>query len=306
MPQLEAPDGAKDAMCRCAHGIAPPNVALMHLFLASENADEAERALGHAIWDALEARNEDAASRLSEMQRLWHAAPGAFSTVAAIHGLTLQAPRDPTRIAHYEELFDRAAAISPVAGVALYSLGDSALLDAATAEVISFMRRCGLFAPDATALEIGCGLGRFLQALAPMLRFVAGVDISGAMLRSASILLAGCANAVAIRGGGYDLSFLRDNAFDVVFAIDSFPYLVDAGAAERHVQEAARVLKPDGRLLILNYSYRGDRDADRQELCGYAGTAGLSEVPLAHEGFVHWDGSAFLFSKRSCSMSNLR
>lgn len=290
--------GVAQALRRCAEGAAPPNVALMHLFIAAANVEEAERALGHAIWDALELRDDEAAIRLGTMQKLWESAPDAFSTIAAIHGLA-SCPADPyaPKIAQYRMLFDRAAQISPIAGVALYSLGDEALLEAATAEVVALMRRCGLIHPQAVALEVGCGSGRFLHALAPELRFVIGVDISEAMLRCASRRLNGAENAAAIRTAGRDLSSLADSSFDLVFGIDSFPYLVDAGAAERHVAEAARVLKRDGRLLVLNYSYSGDAERDHAEIVGAATTAGLLELPVALGELSYWDGAAFLFRK---------
>ena len=66
-------------------------------------------------------------------------------------------------------------------------------------------------------------------------------------------------------------------AFDLVLAIDSFPYIVQTGAAMavRHVADAARVLRPGGALCILNLSYRNDAGAGpgRRAAVGRSATA---------------------------------
>ena len=62
-------------------------------------------------------------------------------------------------------------------------------------------------------------------------------------------------------------AFLPTDAFDLVLAVDSFPYLTQAGiAAELHVADAARMLRPGGTLAIFNLSYGGlAGDCDRAE-----------------------------------------
>ena len=49
-----------------------------------------------------------------------------------------------------------------------------------------------------------------------------------------------------------------------------------------HFQEAARVLKPSGHFLILNFSYRGDLDADRADISRLAARAGFRSCATAH------------------------
>jgi SAM-dependent methyltransferase len=63
-----------------------------------------------------------------------------------------------------------------------------------------------------------------------------------------------------LRSSGRDLALFKDASFDLVYAVDTFPYLVLSGRdlAERHMSDAARVLRPGGTLLVLNYSYLGD------------------------------------------------
>ena len=191
--------------------------------------------------------------------------------------------------------FDRAVATSEEASVALYSLGDPALLAAATAEVVDALLEWDLLFPGCAVLEIGCGIGRFLEALAPLAGEVHGIDISEGMIAAARRRSAGLPNVHPALASGRDLAPFSDERFDLVLAVDSFPYLHTAGPAlvETHVREAARVLRPGGGLAILNWSYRGDFDEDAEELARYGAPAGLRVVAAGELPFDLWDGAAF-------------
>ena len=69
--------------------------------------------------------------------------------------------------------------------------------------------------------------------------------------------------------------------------------LAGPALVRRHVEEAARVLKPDGHLLILNHSYRGDVKADRRELDDLAAGAGFRLRRAGARPFALWDGLVF-------------
>lgn len=71
---LTVPDKVEDALIQCAHGESPPDVALMQLLVVSPSEEAGERALGTAIWDALENRETHKAERLGAMHRLWEGA----------------------------------------------------------------------------------------------------------------------------------------------------------------------------------------------------------------------------------------
>lgn len=195
--------------------------------------------------------------------------------------------------------FDRAAAISPEGGVALYSLGDPVLLAAVTAEVVGWMAAEGLLGPGKRVLEVGCGIGRFLTALGPRVEVALGLDISPAMLAEAGARCAGVGNALPVRGSGRDLACVATESVDLLLFADSFPYLVQAGRGlpARHVTEARRVLRTGGRLLILNYSYRGDAEQDRREAEALASAHGLTPVVFSQPRFDGWDAAVFLFSR---------
>jgi SAM-dependent methyltransferase len=88
-------------------------------------------------------------------------------------------------------------------------------------------------------------------------------------------------------------------SFDLVLAVDSFPYLMQAGVAiaERHVADAARLLRQDGALVILNLSYRGDPTADREDAARWAGTYGFRLSRNRDAPFTLWDAAAFVLRR---------
>jgi len=285
---------------RCAGGAIAPNVALMQLFMAASDEESARHALVSAIVASGRDAGPVAASRLSAMQHLWDGAPGAYRAISAIHRLADTDMLGPTeaRVRQIASLFDGAAAISPAASIALYSLGSAQLLDESTRETVALMQLWNLFGPYSRVADIGCGTGRFLEALAPSVHSIVGLDISQAMLESARAHAARFSNAAVVCGSGRDLAALGPGPFDFILAIDSFPYLVQAGVVEPHVEDCARVLAPEGRLLIMNFSYRGDLDWDRAELARFAAEFGFHILRNGTHDLQLWDGAAFLLEKR--------
>jgi SAM-dependent methyltransferase len=98
---------------------------------------------------------------------------------------------------------------------------------------------------------------------------------------------------------GRDLRAFRDEAFDLVLAVDVFPYLVQAGEglARDGVAEAARALRPGGALVVANLSYRGDDERDAAYLAAWADEAGLRAVTAPERPFGLWDGLVFRYRK---------
>ncbi len=198
-------------------------------------------------------------------------------------------------IARIAGFFDRAVATSPEASVALYSLGDPAILAAATAEIVEWLEMSDLLAPEADVLDLGCGIGRVAGALSPRCRSVFGLDVSAGMIAEARRRWAGFSNLQFEVTPGQNLAFLGAASFDLVLAIDSFPYLVQAGAAVvgAHLADAGRILRPGGALVILNLSYEGEA-FDEEHAASWAAEHGFELALTDRQPFRLWDGSAFV------------
>jgi ArsR family transcriptional regulator len=96
--------------------------------------------------------------------------------------------------------------------------------------------------------DLGCGTGGITQSLAPFVDRVIAVDESSAMLSAAKKRLQGVEN-VDIRNGRLEALPLADEEVDVALLFLVLHYAPDPA---RVVAEAARVLKPGGRLLVLD------------------------------------------------------
>ncbi len=106
--------------------------------------------------------------------------------------------------------------------------------------------------PFDSLLDLGTGTGRMLEVLAPLYSRAVGIDASPAMLSVARANLdrAGITSAQVRHGDIQHLPFGR-NAFDVVTIHQVLHYLDEP---ERAIAEAARVLRPGGRLLIVDFA----------------------------------------------------
>jgi ubiquinone/menaquinone biosynthesis C-methylase UbiE/DNA-binding transcriptional ArsR family regulator len=101
-------------------------------------------------------------------------------------------------------------------------------------------------------LDLGTGTGRMLELLGANVERGLGIDLSINMLAFARARLdrAELRQCSVRQGDVYDLPLPRDS-FDVV-VIHQVLHFLDDGA--RAVREAARVLRPQGRLLIVDFA----------------------------------------------------
>lgn len=133
-------------------------------------------------------------------------------------------------------------------------------LSAAEAEVIASLLALG--ARD-RVLDLACGHGRHANAapLAARNGMIVGLDRSGEYLRRARASTTTSTSAAAtspatststpqyIRGDVRSLPF-RDGAFDAAFSWYASLFMFDDATNEAALAEAARVVRPGGRLLV--------------------------------------------------------
>jgi len=106
--------------------------------------------------------------------------------------------------------------------------------------------------PFRSLLDLGTGTGRILEMFGPDLERGLGIDLSLDMLllARARIERAGLRHCSVRQGDIYDLAVPAES-FDVVI-IHQVLHFLDDGA--RAIREAARVLAPSGRLLVVDFA----------------------------------------------------
>jgi SAM-dependent methyltransferase len=119
------------------------------------------------------------------------------------------------------------------------------------------------------------------------------------MIRQARSACAPFGNVRLAQTSGRDLAPFASAWFDLVLAVDVFPYLWQTGneVVWRNAEDAARVLRPGGTLAIFNFSYRDDLERDRADVARVAESYGFKVVESGVRPFKLWDGAAFLLRK---------
>jgi demethylmenaquinone methyltransferase/2-methoxy-6-polyprenyl-1,4-benzoquinol methylase/ArsR family transcriptional regulator len=152
--------------------------------------------------------------------------------------------------------------------------------------------------PLHAVLDLGTGTGRMLELVAPLADRGVGIDQSPAMLNLARTRVerAGLRHVQLRQGDLYALPVERDG-YDLVILHQVLHYLDDP---VRALREAARVLRPGGRLLVVDFAphsheFLRDQHAHRRlgfgpdEIAGYLREAGLEmrthrDLPSAAAG----------------------
>ena len=113
-----------------------------------------------------------------------------------------------------------------------------------------------LLPDDMVVADLGCGTGPTLLALAPVVGRVIGVDREPRMLQAAAARTSEF-NNVELREGGLTALPLDDEEVDAATCILVLHHIEDLAAAFR---DAARVLRPHGRLVVVDMVAHDRRD----------------------------------------------
>src|SRR5947207_1076939 len=140
-------------------------------------------------------------------------------------------------------------------------------------------------------LDIGTGTGRVLEILAPRVANALGVDQSREMLAVARVNLerAGLENGMVRLGDMYQLP-LPDACFDAIVIHQVLHYAERPADA---IAEAARVLRPEGVLIVVDFAphtleFLREEQAHRRlgfadrEVADWCRAAGLDPAPARH------------------------
>ncbi len=147
-------------------------------------------------------------------------------------------------------------------------------------------------------LDIGTGTGRMLRLLGVAADTAVGVDISREMLVLArsNLHAAGLDHLSVRQGNMYQLRF-ADGSFDTV-TIDQVLYQAEQPAEVLH--EAARVLRPGGRLLLVEF-LTGEAPGD-PAAAGFDADA-RPDAQLTPGGLAHWCERAGLLPEAAEQLS---
>lgn len=145
-----------------------------------------------------------------------------------------------------------------------------------------------LLDPSMVVGDLGCGAGHVTALVAPSVRRVEAVDGSAEMLAAAADRMRGAPN-VTLHLAELEQLPLPDGELDVALLALALPYVADPA---RVLAEAARVVRPGGRVVVLDMQPH-DRDELQQRMGhvwrGFSAeqtSAWLSAAGLAHARYT--------------------
>jgi ubiquinone/menaquinone biosynthesis C-methylase UbiE len=193
-------------------------------------------------------------------------APGAsvLANVGAVQPGEFQADADAepghTR-AEYQQVWEALSTTEEMAKVNVLGVSDESEFGR-TAELTKRMLldTVGVRTDD-TVLEIGAGVGRVGEVLAPLCREWIGTDVSRHMLQHMQQRLGHRPNIRTVLLSGYDLEPIPSDSVDLVYCTVVFMHLAE-WERFRYIREGLRVLRPGGRMLVDNFNLLSDEGWD--------------------------------------------
>lgn len=246
----------------CAVVQLPQSTVSRHLKVLTDEGWVASRADGTSRLYRIETLDASADQLWSVVREQLLATPGARHDAERVQGV-LAARRTSSRA-----YFDGAAGEWDAIRVELFGrhADQTALL--------------ALLDPAWTVGDLGCGTGAVSAAVAPFVGSVIAVDGSVAMLDAARGRLEGAGN-VELRSGELETLPLDDAVLDVAIL---FLVLHHVAEPPRVLAEAARVVRPGGRLLVVDM-----RPHEREE---YRQTMGHVWLGFDEAQLTGWLGAA--------------
>jgi ArsR family transcriptional regulator len=149
----------------------------------------------------------------------------------------------------------------------------------------AWARALGHLLPPVDVADIGCGEGYLTVEIAGWARAVTGIDRSEDVLERAKALAARRrVTNIEWKKGDLERLPLRDASADVALLSQSLRFAADP---ERAVAEAVRILRPGGRLLVLDLKAH-----DQEWVRGRFGSQRLGFSPTELTGLVEGAGLA--------------
>ncbi len=102
---------------------------------------------------------------------------------------------------------------------------------------------------DETVLDIGCGIGRMDQWVAPRVKQLIGIDVAPEMVAKARERLAHLGNTRFVEGDGISLAPIATGSVGVVFSHIVFQHL-PREVVQSYFHEVYRVLRPGGSFVF--------------------------------------------------------
>ncbi len=210
----------------------PQSTVSRHLKVLAEEGWIGSRPSGTSNWYRMSAREMDA-----EARRLWQVVRDQFADSPA-------ARRDTERIksviaarqSRSQEFFATGAGQWDRVRAELFGSG------------VEWLALMGLLNPDWVVADLGTGTGQLASTLAPMVGRVMAIDESAAMLEAASKRLRGIGN-VELKRGALESLPIESGSVDLALTLLVLHYLAEPSRA---IEEASRILKPGGRLVVVD------------------------------------------------------
>ena len=181
--------------------------------------------------------------RFRDGKRVFYRVPAKDAGSSDLGGLYDLIPRDdPTILEDLKRLRDHR-------GEGVSEFGLEPITDANDRAIHKALVELTVATPVGDLLDVGCGRGSVLKLLASRAGRAVGVDIDehARRLARAELMLAGLPNCSLRQGNMYRLPF-DDEEFNTIILDD---VLAEADEPVRALLESRRLLKPGGRLLIL-------------------------------------------------------